>query len=170
MSMNLRMSLNIKMSLGIIKKTSILHHMSNLIFMNIFVAQILIVCFYSKCLLYYSLQARNQNFFRAGEVSWDEGTFINILLKTPEKKAPQGQIWEFFLLDTLQTTLENVTQKWTQPGHFLQNQGTFFSIFEIGQGRPPRPSCAPAICYIYVCYFMLFIRVLVLLYAQCFFP
>ena len=111
MSMNLRMSLNIKMSLGIIKKTLILHYMSNLIFMNIFVAQILIVCFYSKCLLYYSLQARNQNFFRAGEVSWDEGTFINILLKTPEKKAPQGQIWEFFLLDTLQTTLENVTQK-----------------------------------------------------------
>ena len=27
--------------------------------------------------------------------------FINIFLKTPEKKIPQGKIWEFFLLDIL---------------------------------------------------------------------
>ena len=35
--------------------------------------------------------------------------------------------------------MENITQRWTQSGHFLQNQGTFFSIFKIGQGRPPPP-------------------------------
>ena len=37
------------------------------------------------------------------------------------------------------------TTKWIQSGHSLQNQGTFFSIFKIGQGRPPPfpPSCAP---------------------------
>ena len=32
--------------------------------------------------------------------------------------------------------MENLTQKWTQSGHFLQNWGTLFSIFKIGQGRP----------------------------------
>ena len=44
--------------------------------------------------------------------------------------------------------MENVTQRWTQSGHFLQNQGTFFAIFKIGEGRPPLPppSCAPDIC------------------------
>ena len=40
-----------------------------------------------KILEYWSRgHARNQKFFRAGEVSWDLGTFINILPKTPEKK------------------------------------------------------------------------------------
>ena len=45
-------------------------------------------------------------------------------------------MWKFFLLDTLKTTfrMENLTQKWTQSGHSLQNQDTFFSIFKIGQG------------------------------------
>ena len=42
--------------------------------------------------------------------------------------------------------MENLTQKWTQSGYFLQNQGTFSPILEIGQeGLPPppsRPSCA----------------------------
>ena len=36
--------------------------------------------------------------------------------------------------------MENLTQKWTQSGHSLQNQDTFFSIFKIGQGGlPPSP-------------------------------
>ena len=49
------------------------------------------------------LQARNQIFFRAGEVSWNSGTSINISSKTQEKKAPQRKILNFFLLDTLKT-------------------------------------------------------------------
>ena len=34
--------------------------------------------------------------------------------------APQGKLWEFFLLYTLKNTflLENLTQRWTQSGHF----------------------------------------------------
>ena len=63
----------------------------------------------------FSSLARNHKFFRAGEISWDQGTFIDILLKTPEKKTLLGKIWVFFLLDTLRTTLlmENLTQRWT---------------------------------------------------------
>ena len=36
------------------------------------------------------------------------------------KPAPQEKLWEFFLLYTLKTTflLENLTQRWTQSGHF----------------------------------------------------
>ena len=42
--------------------------------------------------------------------------------------------------------MENLTQKWTQSGHSLQNQGTFFSIFKIREASPrPPPSCAPSL-------------------------
>ena len=69
-----------------------------------------------------SSQTRNQKFFRAGEVSWDYGTFINILLKTPEKKAPQGKAWEFFLPDTPKTTF------WI--GKFNSKMDKFKTIFK----------------------------------------
>ena len=49
-------------------------------------------------------QARNQKFFRTGEMSWNQGTSINILLKGQEKKNPLGKIWKFFLLDTGKNT------------------------------------------------------------------
>ena len=49
-------------------------------------------------------QARNQKFFRAGEMSWNQGTSISILLKGQEKKTPLGKIWEFFLRDTGKNT------------------------------------------------------------------
>ena len=49
-------------------------------------------------------QARNQKFFRAGEMSWNQGTLINILLKGQEKKTPLGKIWDFFLRDTGKNT------------------------------------------------------------------
>ena len=78
------------------------------------------------------------------------GHIYKHFVKNTRKKAAHGNIWWFFLLDTLKTTfwMENVTQRWTQSGHFLQNQGTFFAIFKIGEGRPPLPppSCAPDIC------------------------
>ena len=42
--------------------------------------------------------------------------------------------------------MENLTQKWTQSGHSLQHQGTFFSIFKIREASPrPPPSCAPSL-------------------------
>ena len=77
---------------------------------------------------------------------WNQGTSINILSKTQEKEAPQGNILEFFLLDTLKYTLwmENLTGRWAQSGSFFPKSGHFFD-FQKGQGRPPfpPPSCAP---------------------------
>ena len=51
-----------------------------------------------------TFQARNQKFFRTGEVSRNLDTSINISSKTQEKEAPQGKIWNFFVLDILKTT------------------------------------------------------------------
>ena len=48
-------------------------------------------------------QVGNQKFFRAGEVSWNWGTSINILSKSQEK-GPAGKNLGVFLLDTLKTT------------------------------------------------------------------
>ena len=45
----------------------------------------------------------NQEFFRAGEVSSNNGTSINISSVTPERKVLQGKISDFFFLDTLKT-------------------------------------------------------------------
>ena len=36
----------------------------------------------------HTAQARNQNFFRVGEVSWNQGPVINISLKNTRKKGP----------------------------------------------------------------------------------
>ena len=49
------------------------------------------------------LQARHQEFFRAGKVFQNKGTSINFLSATQERKAPQGKISEIFFLDTLKT-------------------------------------------------------------------
>ena len=69
---------------------------------------------------------RNQKFFR------------NISSKTQEKEAPQENILDFFLLNTLKTTfwMENWTQRWTQSGLSFQGQSTVFT-FQKGQWRPP---------------------------------
>ena len=58
-------------------------------------------------------EAHNEKCFKAGEVLWDYGTIINILLKTTQKKAPQGKMWKFFLLDTFKTKfwMENLIKK-----------------------------------------------------------
>ena len=50
-----------------------------------------------------------------------EHFFINILLKTPGKKTPQGKIWEFFLLDTLKLHFD-----WSLKDR--HNQGIFYKI------------------------------------------
>ena len=67
-------------------------------------------------------QARNQDFFRAGEFSRNQGTSINISSTTHERKGPRREnIWVFFLLETLKTTFK--MRNLTQDGH---NQVIFF--------------------------------------------
>ena len=44
---------------------------------------------------------RNQKFFKAEEVSWVNGTFVNISSITHTKKAPAGKKSGVFLLDPL---------------------------------------------------------------------
>ena len=57
-----------------------------------------------KTMEHYGLnQARNQEFFRAGEVSENKGTPINIWSETDKRMAPQGKISEIFFLDRLKT-------------------------------------------------------------------
>ena len=48
-------------------------------------------------------QARNQEFFGEGEVSWNKGTSINVSSTTYKERAPQGKNLAFFLLDNLKT-------------------------------------------------------------------
>ena len=80
-------------------------------------------------------QARNQNFFSAGEVLLNQGISINFSSKT-QKKALQGKILELFLLDILKTTfwIEDSTQGWTQLGSFFPNSGHFFRFSKKGWG------------------------------------
>ena len=83
----------------------------------------------------FKIQARNKEFFRAGEFSRNQGTSINISSTTHERKAPQGKNMGFFHLETLKTTfkMRNLTQ-------FFQNQGTFFQFLQKGRGDfPPFP-------------------------------
>ena len=97
------------------------------------------------------VQAHNQKFFSSGEVSWNEGTSINISSKTQERKAPQGNVLEFFLLDTIKSTLwmKNLTQRWTHAvAFFFQNQGTFLDLKK-RQGRPPPLSALVACLWVW---------------------
>ena len=61
---------------------------------------------------------------------------MKISSKTPEKEAPQGNVFEFFLLDVLKATfwMENLTRP------FFQKLGHFFSIFKKARGDLPSPS------------------------------
>ena len=80
------------------------------------------------------VQARNQKFFRAGEVLWNYNTLISILSKT-KKKGPTGKNFGFFWM-------KNVT-RWTQSRPFFPKSGYFFLIFRkvIGASSTP-PSMA----------------------------
>ena len=87
----------------------------------------------------------NKTFFRAEGALRNYGTSINISSKTQEKEVLQGNILEFFFLDTLKTTyqIENLTQKWTQSSFFFENPGTFFLEKRAEEVFPCPPSCAP---------------------------
>ena len=92
----------------------------------------------SKKLLF---QASNQKSFKAGEVSRNLGTSVNISSKTLAEKALQEKFLELFLLDTLKTEY-----KWIQSGSFFPNQGTFFDFQKwVGETFQslPLPSCSP---------------------------
>ena len=56
---------------------------------------------------------RNKKFFIVGEDGVELVQFNKHFVKTKEKEAPQGNIFEFFLLDTLKTTfwMVNLTQR-----------------------------------------------------------
>ena len=45
----------------------------------------------------------NQEFFRALDVSWNDDISITISSAIQKKKAPQGKMFEFFLLKILKT-------------------------------------------------------------------
>ena len=68
--------------------------------------------------------------------------------KLRKKKASEGKILEFFLLDTLKTTfwMEYFTEKWTISGPFVPQIRALFSIFKKGARAVfplPSHSCAP---------------------------
>ena len=76
-------------------------------------------------------QARNQKFFRAGEISWNQGTLINLLLKKNKEKKPlRENLGNFFSLILLKTTplIENLTQRWTKSGPLFPKSGHFFQF------------------------------------------
>ena len=91
-------------------------------------------------------QARNQESFRAGEFSRNQGTSINISSTTHERKAPQGKNMGFFLLETLKTTfkMRNLIQYGHNQSIFCPKLGHFFSKFweRAGETTPPTPSRA----------------------------
>ena len=56
------------------------------------------------------------------------GHFDKHFLRKNTKKAPQGNILELFVLDTVKTTfqMKNLTQRWTQSVPFFPKLGHFF--------------------------------------------
>ena len=62
---------------------------------------------------YYNAQGRNQNFFRAGEVSWNQDTLINISLKKKKEKWPHwGKLGVFSPRNSYNYTLnKNINSK-----------------------------------------------------------
>ena len=88
--------------------------------------------------------ARNQKFFRTGEVLWNWNTSINISLKIQEKKDPHGNTLDFFLPDTHKATssMEILTQRLAPTGLFSKIR-TLFLIFKNNMGGVHLPpSCA----------------------------
>ena len=96
--------------------------------------------FYLCCKRCDQFQARNQEFFRAGEFSWNYGTSINILSATHEKNPCLGKILFFFSWELLRVH-EKCNPQMAIIRAFFPKIGALFPIFEKGQGRPlPLPS------------------------------
>ena len=88
------------------------------------------------------IQARNQIFFRAGEVSWNEVTFINISSKIKWNKGRGGKFRRCLSFWTV-----DLTYVWAQSGSvFLKSWHCFDSQKRAGEASAPTsPSCAPVI-------------------------
>ena len=53
---------------------------------------------------------------------------INILSAAHQRKASQGKVLDFFLLDALKTAFQmrHLTHRWAQSGYLFQKPGHFF--------------------------------------------
>ena len=104
----------------------------------------IVFCVLSAFVIILFSQARNQEFFRAGEFSRNQSTSINISFTTHARKAPQGKNMVIFLLETPKTTFEmrNSTQDGHNQGIFFPNLGHFFPNFwkRAGETSPLPPS------------------------------
>ena len=107
-----------------------------------FYHQFFYICVYAVYIMYlkrfcntlqYSIiiRARNQEFFREGEVSWNQDASANVLSMTHKRKAPQ-KFWWFFSKMLLKLHFESEFNP-----EF--NQFNSFSILKKVQGRPPFP-------------------------------
>ena len=69
------------------------------------------------------------------------GHFDKHFVKNTQKRAPQGNVLEFFFLHTLKTIfcMEKLTQRWSQSGPFYSEIRTLFSISKMGRGGLPSP-------------------------------
>ena len=90
------------------------------------------------------IQARNQEFFRAAEFSWNQGTSINIHLQHEKLKAPQGKNLQFFCLETLKNFILKGKVYPQGCDHntafFLQIRALFFNFRKrAGETSPPSP-------------------------------
>ena len=78
--------------------------------------------------LRWKLQALNQGFFGAEQISWNRDTLINNSCATYIRQAPQGNIFLFFLQDTLKTSFQMrifLTHRCTQTRQFFTKSGYF---------------------------------------------
>ena len=77
---------------------------------------------------------RNQEFFRAGELSWNQDTFIKNQLQHKKEKPRREKITDF-----LAWKLLKIAFYMRNSGHFSPNQGTFFQFSKKGRGDLPPP-------------------------------
>ena len=85
-----------------------------------------------KCLNELFSPGAHQRVFRTGEILWNQGTSINFLSKTQEKKRSHRQIfWSFFFQIILKLHFEWKIQAKDGHSYILfspQHQGTLFSF------------------------------------------
>ena len=69
------------------------------------------------------------------------GYFNKHFIRNKRKRTLQGNILEFFLLDTFETTFcaENLNQRWTPTGPFFSKTALLSIFKKKWQGRPPLP-------------------------------
>ena len=100
----------------------------------------------------YQDQARNQEFFRAWEVSWDQGTLVNIHLQHEKERPCRGKISSFFAWIVLKREILPIDDH--NQGIFSPNQGNFFHFSKKGEGKthPPLVTRLPYLSQRLDCY------------------